>query len=72
MKHTDGSICDKTPYVPTNFKACCKSFDFRTRSCRPDLKFRWYDTQFSKDWGIELHDGSYIQIEFCPFCGREL
>jgi hypothetical protein len=42
----------------------------------PDNVIRWHTSETFKDraeYGIEHPDGnSYIRIDFCPFCGKQL
>jgi hypothetical protein len=40
----------------------------------PEVNYDSIVTQRKADFGIPIHDGgnSYIKIEYCPWCGKEL
>ena len=48
------------------------TLDKPTRKINPDAIIRFRKS--SKGYGIPIHDGgnSYIEIEFCPWCGTRL
>jgi hypothetical protein len=56
--------CTKMTYYLT--------FDKKTKEINPDAIIRFHKT--TKDYGIPIHDGgsSFIEIEFCPWCGTKL
>jgi hypothetical protein len=48
------------------------TFDKKTKDINPDAIVRFHKK--TKDYGIPIHDGgsSFIEIEFCPWCGTKL
>ena len=56
--------CTKMTYYLT--------FDKRTKEFNADAIVRF--NKKTKDYGIPIHDGgnSFIEIEFCPWCGTRL
>ena len=64
-----------------NKKYCCETMkensEFTCKTCKdafecPDTLI--YHDKKNNDVGIIIHDGgsSYIQINYCPWCGKEL
>jgi hypothetical protein len=66
-----GDECEEdTQRVPKTWKPCCKAFEARTKACQYEVRVVWYGRA---KWGIPIpHDGSYIHIKHCPFCGKKL
>ena len=56
--------CTKMTYYLT--------FDKRTKEINPDAIVRF--NKKNKDYGIPIHDGgqSFIEIDYCPWCGTRL
>jgi hypothetical protein len=67
----------KISKVKVGLHCCTKmayylTFDKRTKDVNPDAIIRFHKK--SRDYGIPIHDGgsSFIEIEFCPWCGAKL
>jgi hypothetical protein len=67
----------KKSKVKVGRRCCTKmtyylTFDKKTKNINPDAIIRFHKK--TKDYGIPIHDGgsSFIEIEFCPWCGTKL
>lgn len=72
MKHlvTGDECVEGTQKVPKTFKSCCETFERRTKACQYEFRIEWYGRG---KWGTPIpHDGSYLCIKYCPFCGKKL
>jgi ribA/ribD-fused uncharacterized protein len=72
MAHTDGAPCKEGKQrVSPGYQPCCVIFDQRTLSCEADVRYEYWEGT-NTGWKILCHDGSGIEMGFCPHCGKNL